>query len=61
MEELSAVYDKKTLMEMYQMATAGPYSLWYINLATSNVQDMFWMRFGQGMIPATAAPIPIQE
>ena len=35
LEELSAVYDKKTLMEMYQIATTGPYSFWYINLAAS--------------------------
>ena len=49
-EELSAVYDKKTLMERYQMATAEPYSFWYINLAASRVEDMFWLRFEQRMI-----------
>ena len=44
-EELSAVYDKKTLMAMYQLATAEPYSFWYSNLAASKVEDMFWLRF----------------
>lgn len=52
-EELSAVYDKKTLMEMYQLATAEPYSFWYINLAASKVDDMFWLRFEHRMIPTT--------
>ena len=52
--EISAVYDKKTLMEMYQMATAEPYSFWYINLAASNVEDMFWLRFEHRMVPTTA-------
>ena len=55
LEELSGIYDKKTLMEMYQMATAEPYSFWYINLAASRVEDMFWLRFESRMIP-TAAP-----
>ena len=60
-EELSAVYDKKVLMEMYQMATAEPYSFWYINLAASRVEDMFWLRFEQRMIPSGAAPKALQE
>ena len=54
-EELSAVYDKKILMEMYQLATAEPYSFWYINLAAKRVQDMFWLRFEQRMVPTASA------
>ena len=60
-EELSAVYDKKTLMEMYQMATAEPYSFWYINLAASKVDDMFWLRFEQRMIPTTPSHNQLQQ
>ena len=61
-EELSAVYDKKTLMEMYQLSTAEPYSFMYINLAASRVEDMFWLRFEQRMIPTVAAsPNVLQE
>ena len=41
-------------MEMYTMATAAPYSFWYINLAASKVEDMFWLRFESRMIPTTA-------
>ncbi len=36
------------------MATAEPYSFWYINLLPSEVEDMFWLRFEQRMIPTTA-------
>ena len=53
-EELSAVHDKKTLMEMSATATYEPYSFWYINLAASKVEDMFWLRFESRMIPTTA-------
>ena len=61
-EELSAVYDKKTLLEMYSIATAEPYSFWYINLAASKVEDMFFLRFEQRMIPADAtANTPLVE
>ena len=59
-EELSAVYDKKVLMEMYQMATAEPYSFMFINLGASRVQDMFWLRFEQRMIPSGAIPNALQ-
>jgi len=51
-EELSAVYDKRVLIDMYKIATAEPYSFWYINLAASKVEDMFWLRFEQRMIPS---------
>ena len=30
-EEVSAVYDKKTILKMYQFATAEPYSFLYIH------------------------------
>lgn len=54
LEELSAIYDKKTLKEMYQLATAEPYGFFYVNLAASKVEDMFWKSFEQRMIPAAA-------
>ena len=49
--ELSAVYDKKVLMEMYQLATAEPYSFWFVSSPTSKVEVMFWLRFEQKLIP----------
>ena len=50
-EELSAVYDKATLMEMYELATREPYSFWYIHLAARRREDMFYLRFEKRMIP----------
>jgi hypothetical protein len=51
LEEVSAVYDKKTLMQMYHMATDEPYSFWYILLTAKRREDMFFMRFEKRMIP----------
>jgi hypothetical protein len=44
-EELSALYDKKTLLELYNTATSEEYSFWYINLVAKNKKDMFYMNF----------------
>ena len=51
LEEVSAVYDKKTLMQMYQMATDEPYSFWYVILTAKRREDMFFMRFEKRLIP----------
>ena len=59
-EELSGIYDKKTLLEMYAIATQQPYSFLYVNLAASKVEDMFWLKFEQRMIP-TDTPNAIEE
>ena len=50
LEELSALTDKKTLLEMYNMATKEPYSFWYINLIAKKVEDMFFCKFGHKLI-----------
>ena len=50
LEELSALTDKKTLLEMYNMATKEPYSFWYINLIAKHVSDMFFCKFGHKLI-----------
>jgi hypothetical protein len=45
-EEVSAVYDKKTLLELYNAATEEPYSFLYVNkLTATNKNDMFFKRF----------------
>jgi hypothetical protein len=51
LEEISAVYDIKTLEKMYQMATDDPYSFWYILFTARKKEDMFFLRFEQKMIP----------
>jgi hypothetical protein len=44
-EELSALAPKKTLLEMYNQATAEPYSFWYINLMEKDINKTFYIRF----------------
>jgi hypothetical protein len=51
LEEISAVYDMKTLERMYQMATDEPFSFWYILFTARKKEDMFYLRFEQKMIP----------
>ena len=60
-EEISNLYPKKVLLEMYQLATAEPYSFWYINLAASRIEDVFWLRFEQRMIPTAPPQNALQE
>ena len=50
LEELSALTDKKTLLEMYNMATKEPYSFWYINLIAKRISDMFYIKFNQKLV-----------
>ncbi len=50
LEEISAVYDMKTLERMYQMATDEPYSFWYILFTARKKEDMFFLRFEQKMV-----------
>ena len=40
-DEVSAVADKKTLMELYNLATSEPYSFLYVKLTTKTNNDMF--------------------
>jgi len=44
-EEVSAVADKKTLLEIYHMATDEPYSFLYVKLTAKTMSDMFYIRF----------------
>ena len=53
LEEVSIYYDRKTLLQMYEIATAEPYSFWYINLSAAK-EDVFWLRFESRMIPQNA-------
>ena len=61
LEELSGIYDKQTLMEMYQLATSEPYSFWFVNLAAQKVVDMFWYKFLQRMIPTAPSQNVLHE
>ena len=47
LEELSALYDKKTLLRLYQHATEAPYSFLYVKLTASNRNDMFYLNLSK--------------
>ena len=40
-EELSALFPKKTLLELYNIATDKPHSFLYINLVAKDKRKMF--------------------
>ena len=44
-DEVSAVLDKKTLLELYNIATAEPYSFLYVKLTAKNRDEMFYHNF----------------
>ena len=52
LEELSALYPRKTLEAMYHAATEEPYGFWYINLSAQKKEDMFFKNFERPMLPA---------
>ena len=44
-QEVSAIYDKKTLVELYNTATSEPYSFLHVNLRAKDKDAMFYMNF----------------
>ena len=46
-EELPAVYDKKTLHQLYTLATEAAYSFLYINLMSKQREDLFYIQCKQ--------------
>jgi hypothetical protein len=50
-EELSGIYDKNTLLQMYREATAEPYSFLFIRLDAKTRETMFYLRFEAALVP----------
>jgi GTPase SAR1 family protein len=50
-EELSAIYDKNILLNLYHMATEPDYGFLYIDLVATNKRDMFYLNLKQKLIP----------
>ena len=44
-DEVSAVLDKKPLLELYHIATSEPYSFVYVKLTAKNREEMFNQNF----------------
>ena len=51
-EELSASYDKKTLLHIYHEAVSEEYSFRYVNLMSKDKRKMFMTRFKQYLNPS---------
>ena len=49
-DETSALIDKPTLLEMYKLATREPFSFLYIKLTAKDINDMFYIKFGQKLM-----------
>jgi hypothetical protein len=54
-DELSGVYDKNTLMELYREATAEPFSFMFVRLDAKTRDTMFYLRFESRLIPEDVA------
>ena len=50
-EELSGVYDAKTVMQLYTYATQDPFSFMFVRLDAKTRRDMFWLRFESRLLP----------
>ena len=50
-EELSGIYDKDTVMELYKYATTEAHSFLYIKLDAKVRRDVFWLRFENRLVP----------
>ena len=51
-EELSAIYDGKTLLQIYHEAVSEDYSFLYVNLTSKDKRKMFMERFHKYLIPS---------
>ena len=51
-EELSAIYDKKTLLQTDHEAVSEEYSFLYVNLMSKDKRKMFVERFEKYLIPS---------
>ena len=44
-EELNALTDKKTLLQLYNLATSEPFSFLFIKLNAKKLNDMFYLNY----------------
>ena len=51
-DELSAVYDKKTLLQIYHEAVSEDYSFLYVNLISKDKRKMFMKQFSHYLNPS---------
>ena len=49
-DEVSALIDKKSLLNIYKKCTEQPYSFLYIKLSAKTINDMFFMNLNQKVV-----------
>ena len=49
-DEVSALVDKNSLMQMYKLGTEEPYSFLYIKLNAKKREDMFYIRYDKKLV-----------
>ena len=49
-DEVSAVYDEKTLLQLYNAATEEPFSFLYMKLTSKGKEDMFYKKFDHKLV-----------
>ena len=49
LDELSALADKKTIQQIYSIATRQPHNFLYINLMSHDINNMFYINFEKGI------------
>ena len=54
LEELSALYDKQTVLEICKIATEDPHSFLFVDLTAKSIRDMFYKSLKQKLIPQAA-------
>ena len=51
LDEASALVPKRTLLEMYHLATDQPHSFLFVDLLAHRISEMFYVNFGHRLIP----------
>ena len=54
LDEMSAIYDKQTIYDIYKAATTDAHSFLYINLMEIDAKNMFYKSMKQKLIPKAA-------
>jgi hypothetical protein len=55
-EELSALYPKKVLLEMYHLATDEPYGFWVVLMTAKKKSEMFYKGFDEKLVVKDGDP-----
>jgi hypothetical protein len=50
-EELSGIYSKEEILELYKHATAEAFSFLFVRLDAKTRDNMFWLRFEKRLVP----------